>query len=190
MGIKHHTHTHPDDRVNHFVPSPMITTTPTATTATTTTYNNNNNRNESKSISLLHHDHDITTTTRPSITTTNTASILSSSRPSILRQHVRHTRLWMAASLSSIPLIGNYIYTTFFVTILATLFFAALLSPKYHIPHVKVAMIGNSMMYYNDFPRFMEELSDGHVTQNSCLHGNANFRTILQMGVRPYLLTF
>ena len=189
MGIKH-THTHPDDRGNHFVPSPTITTTPTATTTTTTTttYNNHNHRNESKSISLLHHDHDITTTTttRPSTTTTNTASILSSSsRPSILRQRVRHTRLWMAASLSSIPLIGNYIYTTFFVTILATLFFAALLSPKYHIPHVKVAMIGNSMMYYNDFPRFMEELSDGHVTQNSCLHGNANFRTILQMGVRP-----
>jgi uncharacterized protein YqgC (DUF456 family) len=27
--------------------------------------------------------------------------------------------------------------------------------PKPAIPHVKVAMIGNSMMYYNDFPRFM-----------------------------------
>jgi hypothetical protein len=43
-------------------------------------------------------------------------------------------------------------------------------------------------MYYNDFPRMMEELSDGYMTQNSCLHGNANFRTILQMGVRPWVL--
>jgi len=36
--------------------------------------------------------------------------------------------------------------------------------------------------YYNDMPRFLEELSDGHISQNSCLHGNANFDSILTWG--------
>lgn len=32
-------------------------------------------------------------------------------------------------------------------------------------------------------PRFLEALADGHIVQqNSCLHGNANFDSILTMG--------
>jgi len=53
--------------------------------------------------------------------------------------------------------------------------------PSYH-----VAFIGNSMQYYNDFPRFMEALSGGTITQNSCLHGDANLRTILIWGNGMY----
>lgn len=53
-------------------------------------------------------------------------------------------------------------------------------------PYIKVAMIGNSMQYYNDFPRFLEAISDGHVEQQSCLHGNANLHSILVMGNGMY----
>jgi hypothetical protein len=80
-------------------------------------------------------------------------------------------------------------------------------------PYVNVAMVGNSMMFFNDFPRLMgtsdvslysvydrdhshthkrtclyalaftEALSDGHLSQTACLHPNANIKTILQTGV-------
>ena len=58
--------------------------------------------------------------------------------------------------------------------------------PKPFVPEISVAFIGNSMIYYNDLPRFMEELSDGHLSQNSCLHGNANFKSLLIMGNGMY----
>lgn len=49
--------------------------------------------------------------------------------------------------------------------------------PQYHI-----AFVGNSMQYYNDFPRFMEALSSNHITQDCCLHGDASLDTILTWG--------
>lgn len=116
---------------------------------------------------------------------------------------------------TALPL--GWMYCAISLGVLTALIASAYVFPTESIPHVKVAMIGNSMMYYNDFPRFMgtcllilsvsagkescilhgahhdislslshittEELSDGHLTQNSCLHGNANFKTILQWGV-------
>jgi len=42
------------------------------------------------------------------------------------------------------------------------------------------------MMYYNDLPRFMEALSDGHIQQNSCLHGGASLKSILVSGNGMY----
>jgi len=51
---------------------------------------------------------------------------------------------------------------------------------------VRVAMIGNSMMYYNDFPRFLEAISDGHIKQDSCLHGDATMHSILITGSGTY----
>jgi hypothetical protein len=54
------------------------------------------------------------------------------------------------------------------------------------LPHLRVAMIGNSMMYYNDFPRFLEAISDGRVEQDSCLHGDASLHSILVTGSGTY----
>ena len=47
---------------------------------------------------------------------------------------------------------------------------------------IKVAFIGNSIQYYNDFPRLMEAISGYHVTQNSCLRGGASLSTIVELG--------
>ena len=54
------------------------------------------------------------------------------------------------------------------------------------LSNFQVAFIGNSMIYFNDFPRFMEKLSDGHIQQNCCLHGNANLTSMLQFGSGMY----
>ncbi len=50
------------------------------------------------------------------------------------------------------------------------------------LPNISVAFIGNSMTYYNDLPRFLETLSQNHLTQKSCLHGDASLTRILQTG--------
>jgi len=42
------------------------------------------------------------------------------------------------------------------------------------------------MMYYNDLPRLMERLGDGHINQDSCLHGDADLNTILLWGNGMY----
>ena len=47
---------------------------------------------------------------------------------------------------------------------------------------LKVAFVGNSIQYYNDFPRLMEAISGYHITQNSCLRGGATLSTILTRG--------
>ncbi|KAG7354664.1 hypothetical protein IV203_004020 [Nitzschia inconspicua] len=49
-------------------------------------------------------------------------------------------------------------------------------------PEVRVAMIGNSLMYYNDLPRLLETMSGGSITQDSCLHGDASFKSHLTYG--------
>jgi hypothetical protein len=47
---------------------------------------------------------------------------------------------------------------------------------------VRVAMIGNSLMYYNDLPRLLEAMSGGKLAQDSCLHGAATLRSHLLYG--------
>lgn len=47
---------------------------------------------------------------------------------------------------------------------------------------VRVAMIGNSIMYYNDLPRLLEAMSGGQLTQDSCLHGDASLESHLVYG--------
>ena len=54
------------------------------------------------------------------------------------------------------------------------------------VPSIRLAMIGNSMMYYNDFPRFLEALSDHSIEQDSCLHGDATLHSILITGSGTY----
>mmetsp|Transcript_22430 Transcript_22430/g.40757 ORF Transcript_22430/g.40757 Transcript_22430/m.40757 type:complete len:396 (-) Transcript_22430:544-1731(-) len=49
-------------------------------------------------------------------------------------------------------------------------------------PNISVAFVGNSMQYFNDFPRLMQALSNGTISQNSCLHGDATIRTLLHTG--------
>jgi hypothetical protein len=39
---------------------------------------------------------------------------------------------------------------------------------------MQVAFIGNSMLYFNDFPRFFEIFSGQRIKQNSCLQGGGN----------------
>lgn len=50
------------------------------------------------------------------------------------------------------------------------------------LPNISVAFIGNSMTYYNDLPRFLEGITQHHLTQKSCLHGDASLTRILQTG--------
>ncbi|VEU33594.1 unnamed protein product [Pseudo-nitzschia multistriata] len=47
---------------------------------------------------------------------------------------------------------------------------------------VRVAMIGNSLMYYNDLPRLLEAMSNGRLSQDSCLHGSASLKSHLYYG--------
>lgn len=42
------------------------------------------------------------------------------------------------------------------------------------------------MFYFNDFPRYLEEISQKKVTQNSCLHGGASLPSILIEGNSMY----
>ena len=51
---------------------------------------------------------------------------------------------------------------------------------------LRVAFIGNSMFYVNDIPRFMEELSQSTMIQDSCLHGGRTLRSLLRRGNGMY----
>jgi hypothetical protein len=54
-------------------------------------------------------------------------------------------------------------------------------------PSARVAFAGNSMMYYNDFPRFLSTLSGGRIEhQESCLHGDATLSSLLVSGNGMY----
>ena len=53
-----------------------------------------------------------------------------------------------------------------------------------------VAFLGNSMLYFNDLPRFIETIAGGRVVQNSCLHGSASIATLLDgSGMYPKFKT-
>ena len=51
---------------------------------------------------------------------------------------------------------------------------------------IRVAMIGNSLMYYNDLPRLLEAMSAGRLSQDSCLHGSASLKSHLLYGNGMY----
>jgi hypothetical protein len=50
----------------------------------------------------------------------------------------------------------------------------------------RVAFMGNSMQYFNDFPRVMEVISGGRITQDSCFKGAATMVNLLQSGNGMY----
>jgi len=62
----------------------------------------------------------------------------------------------------------------------------AFLSSPEEQPTIRLAMVGNSLMYYNDLPRVLEAMAKGQLTQNSCLHGNADFSSHLWYGSGMY----
>jgi hypothetical protein len=51
---------------------------------------------------------------------------------------------------------------------------------------IKVAFVGNSYVFVNDLPRLMETISDGRITQDSCLHGSGSISRILNTGNGMY----
>jgi hypothetical protein len=53
-------------------------------------------------------------------------------------------------------------------------------------PSIRVAFVGNSMLYYNDVPRLLSQLSAGQLVQQSCLHGDATLTSILKSGNGMY----
>jgi len=71
-------------------------------------------------------------------------------------------------------------------SVVGLLSLASLLTMPPPMKHYNIAFIGNSMMYYNDFPRFMSALSDSHISQDCCLHGDADLTTILNWGSGTY----
>uniref|UniRef100_A0A7S4HKI5 Uncharacterized protein n=1 Tax=Odontella aurita TaxID=265563 RepID=A0A7S4HKI5_9STRA len=67
-----------------------------------------------------------------------------------------------------------------------------LVTASFLLPHpdwdktIRVAFVGSSIQYYNDCPRLMEVLSDGHIIQNSCFRPAASTTRILQKGNGMY----
>jgi Thioredoxin len=47
---------------------------------------------------------------------------------------------------------------------------------------IQVAFVGNSLQFYNDFPRFLEAISANHIVQNSCLHDNTTIANMMYSG--------
>ena len=66
-------------------------------------------------------------------------------------------------------------------TMVALLFITSMTMPQEE-EEIRVAMIGNSLMYYNDLPRLLEAMSGGSLSQDSCLHGSASFKSHLLYG--------
>ena len=65
--------------------------------------------------------------------------------------------------------------------VVVSIFVAALCKPTYPTT-TNIAFIGNSIQYYNDFPRLMEAFGEGRIYQNACLRGSADFTTMLTKG--------
>ena len=88
------------------------------------------------------------------------------------------------------PAVAMYKMTGGLVAVVAMAF---LLAPN-HPRITTVAMIGNSMMYYNDLPKVLEAMSDKKLGDNttrtlyqdSSLHGDADFEVHLQSGNGMY----
>lgn len=49
-----------------------------------------------------------------------------------------------------------------------------------------IGFVGNSIIFFNDLPRVLEEMTGNSIYQNSCLHGSLNLLSILQRGNGMY----
>jgi hypothetical protein len=86
----------------------------------------------------------------------------------------------------ALPPVAPWVGPAAITAVVAFAVLVALVVKPPSLPYIKVAMIGNSMQYYNDLPRFLEAISDGRIEQNSCLHGDSNLHSILVMGSGMY----
>ena len=85
---------------------------------------------------------------------------------------------WLASSQQK----GRLVALTVVVAVVVALG-DLLVEKKEHQQHKpRIAFIGNSMIYYQDLPRFLETLSQGQMEQNSCLHGGTTLSKILING--------
>jgi hypothetical protein len=91
---------------------------------------------------------------------------------SLILQQRFLTRLGISVLLGALVLVGRYVVP-----------FIPKAEEELHRT-ISVAFLGNSMFYFNDFPRFFEEIvSDGHsLIQDSCLHGGASITSLLRNG--------
>lgn len=104
-----------------------------------------------------------------------------------MKQHDYPNRpLWFPSASLLGPVSKILLVATLISAVTAGLLLGGSSGSGVHRPTYRVAFVGNSMQYYNDFPRFMESLSGGTIQQNSCLHGDANLRTILIWGNGMY----
>lgn len=56
-----------------------------------------------------------------------------------------------------------------------------------HDSTTNIAFVGNSMFYFNDFPRFFQTLASPHdIHQDCCLHGGASIPSLVQKGSGMY----
>ncbi len=62
----------------------------------------------------------------------------------------------------------------------------AFLSHNKHCTHHLFVSSQRSLQYFNDLPRFLEGVSQGHLKQKSCLHGDASLTRILETGSGVY----
>lgn len=52
--------------------------------------------------------------------------------------------------------------------------------------HVSVAFVANAILSSNDIPRLVENMGNGHVHQDSCLHSSSSISSILTTGNGMY----
>ena len=150
---------------------------------------------------LLCHPRFTATAATATATTTTTASTTPRQVPALSRSSSliggvdrlpgAHQRCWQSCPRIILP---KKIQTPQFrkgVAVLALVVFVAVglwTAPygRQQPDHLRVAFIGNSMMYYNDMPRFMEALSGHSIEQDACLHGDATLHSILVSGSGTY----
>lgn len=96
----------------------------------------------------------------------------------------------MSSSMMSLPTIASRtsksagIFKFFLAGSLLVLLACFTAPPEPQV--VRLAMVGNSLMYYNDLPRVLEAMGKGKLIQNSCLHGNADYSSHLWYGNGMY----
>jgi len=75
------------------------------------------------------------------------------------------------------------VFVGLFVSLATVVVLPFLIPGRSKPPPITIAFLGNSIQYYNDFPRVMEFFGQGRIIkQNSCLRGGSTFTTLLERG--------
>ena len=74
-------------------------------------------------------------------------------------------------------------YRLLFVAVPALIALAILVPDTTTQPVLRVAFVGNSIVFVNDLPRFVEALGENHyIVQDSCLHGSLSLMSLAYRG--------